>query len=99
MHAIFLICEFLGDLPIEEWVMEKVIEEIEAQVKIFPFCFQTVFICSFHKCHHLILAIKTYIWKLFQCHTNMQTIIKNVEGLGIEYDENIMCDVCRSVSY
>lgn len=24
--------------------------------------------------------------------------IKTVEGLGIEYDENVVCDVCRSVS-
>ena len=28
----------------------------------------------------------------------MQTMIKTVQGLGIEYDENVVCDVCRSVS-
>ena len=33
-----------------------------------------------------------------QCYTNMQQMIKTVEGLGIEYDENVVCDVCRSVS-
>lgn len=33
-----------------------------------------------------------------QCYTNMQNMIKTVEGLGIEYDENVVCDVCRSVS-
>ena len=27
----------------------------------------------------------------------MQNMIKTVEGLGIEYDENVTCDVCRSV--
>lgn len=32
-----------------------------------------------------------------QCYSNMQTMIKTVEGLGIEYDENVVCDVCRSV--
>ena len=33
-----------------------------------------------------------------QCHNNMETMIKTVDGLGIEYDENVVCDVCRSVS-
>lgn len=33
-----------------------------------------------------------------QCYNNMQKMIKTVEGLGIEYDENVVCDVCRSVS-
>ncbi len=28
----------------------------------------------------------------------MKTMIKTVEGLGIEYDENVVCDVCRCVS-
>ncbi|KAK2148927.1 hypothetical protein LSH36_474g00032 [Paralvinella palmiformis] len=31
-----------------------------------------------------------------QCYNNMQKMIKTVEGLGIEYDENVVCDVCRS---
>ncbi|XP_074649831.1 protein Jade-3-like [Tubulanus polymorphus] len=31
-----------------------------------------------------------------QCHEKMQETIKTAEGLGIEYDENIICDVCRS---
>lgn len=35
---------------------------------------------------------------IFQCHENMQLAIKTKKGLGIEYDENIVCDVCRSVS-
>ena len=26
-------------------------------------------------------------------------MIKTVEGLGIEYDENVVCDVCRCVSH
>ena len=34
-----------------------------------------------------------------QCYTNSQTLIKTVEGLGIEYDEDVVCDVCRSVSF
>ena len=29
----------------------------------------------------------------------MKTMIKTVEGLGIEYDENVVCDVCRCKSY
>ena len=28
----------------------------------------------------------------------MQKTIKTEEGLGIEYDEDVICDVCRSVS-
>ncbi|KAM4548957.1 protein Jade-3 isoform 2-T2 [Odontesthes bonariensis] len=31
-----------------------------------------------------------------QCHDNMQHAIETVEGLGIEYDEDVICDVCRS---
>ncbi|ELU08893.1 hypothetical protein CAPTEDRAFT_225697 [Capitella teleta] len=31
-----------------------------------------------------------------RCHDNTQEKIKNEAGLGIEYDENIVCDVCKS---
>ncbi|CAL8255606.1 unnamed protein product [Merluccius merluccius] len=31
-----------------------------------------------------------------QCHGNMRHAIETVEGLGIEYDEDVICDVCRS---
>ncbi|ODN02597.1 hypothetical protein Ocin01_04070 [Orchesella cincta] len=31
-----------------------------------------------------------------QCWEQVQTILKSQEGLGIEYDENVICDVCRS---
>lgn len=31
-----------------------------------------------------------------QCHDNMRHAIDTVEGLGIEYDEDVICDVCRS---
>ncbi|XP_050997052.1 protein Jade-3 isoform X2 [Acomys russatus] len=30
------------------------------------------------------------------CHENMNHAIVTVEGLGIEYDEDVICDVCRS---
>lgn len=33
-----------------------------------------------------------------RCWEKIQTIVKTEEGLGIEYDENVICDVCRSVS-
>lgn len=33
-----------------------------------------------------------------RCWEKVQKIIKEEEGLGIEYDENVICDVCRSVS-
>jgi len=32
-----------------------------------------------------------------QCHANLQQAIRTVDGLGIEYDENVVCDICRSV--
>ena len=32
------------------------------------------------------------------CFNNMQTKMRTVEGLGIEYDEDVVCDVCKSVS-
>lgn len=31
-----------------------------------------------------------------QCHENLQREIKTEQGLGIEYDEDVICDVCRS---
>ncbi|XP_029459478.1 protein Jade-3 isoform X2 [Rhinatrema bivittatum] len=31
-----------------------------------------------------------------QCFENMSHAIKTEEGLGIEYDEDVICDVCRS---
>lgn len=33
-----------------------------------------------------------------QCFENLQDTIKSQEGLGIEYDEDVICDVCRSVN-
>ncbi|XP_044746979.1 PHD finger protein rhinoceros [Coccinella septempunctata] len=30
------------------------------------------------------------------CWEKIQTILRNEEGLGIEFDENVICDVCRS---
>lgn len=32
-----------------------------------------------------------------QCHERMQDAMKTKEGFGIEYDENVACDVCRTV--
>ncbi|XP_063239806.1 PHD finger protein rhinoceros-like [Bacillus rossius redtenbacheri] len=31
-----------------------------------------------------------------RCWEKVQSIVKTEEGLGIEYDENVICDVCRS---
>ncbi|XP_014664808.1 PREDICTED: protein Jade-1-like [Priapulus caudatus] len=31
-----------------------------------------------------------------QAHENIQAAIKNGEGLGIEYDEDVICDICRA---
>lgn len=31
-----------------------------------------------------------------QCQEKMQLAIETEEGLGIEYDEDVVCDVCRS---
>ena len=35
---------------------------------------------------------------LLQCHENMEIKKKTEEGLGIEYDEDIVCEICRSVN-
>lgn len=32
-----------------------------------------------------------------QSWANMQEILKKEELLGMEYDENVICDVCRAV--
>eukprot|EP00061_Rhincodon_typus_P015235 g42796.t1 len=31
-----------------------------------------------------------------RCYDNMNHAIENEEGLGIEYDEDVVCDVCQS---
>lgn len=31
-----------------------------------------------------------------KCHESMNHAIETEEGLGIEYDEDVICDVCRS---
>ncbi|XP_033095736.1 uncharacterized protein LOC117100244 [Anneissia japonica] len=31
-----------------------------------------------------------------QCHSNIEHAIQTEEGLGIEYDEDVICDVCRA---
>ena len=43
-----------------------------------------------HVCAHAFVYL--------QCHEKMTAIMKTEEGMGIEYDEDIVCDVCRSVS-
>ncbi|CAH1267597.1 JADE3 [Branchiostoma lanceolatum] len=53
--------EVMGDTAIDEYTMERVIEELENK-----------------------------------CHENKQMTIETEEGLGIEYDEDVICDVCRS---
>lgn len=53
--------EEMGESMIDEWIMERIIEELENQ-----------------------------------SHESMQKTIKTEEGLGIEYDEDVICDVCRS---
>lgn len=32
-----------------------------------------------------------------RCWDRIQCLVKAEEGLGIEFDENVICDVCRSV--
>ena len=32
-----------------------------------------------------------------QSWANMQTLLKTEEVLGMEYEENVICDVCRAV--
>ncbi|KAI8508552.1 E3 ubiquitin-protein ligase Jade-2 [Branchiostoma belcheri] len=53
--------EVTGEAAIDEYTMERVIEELENK-----------------------------------CHENKQLTIETEEGLGIEYDEDVICDVCRS---
>jgi len=33
-----------------------------------------------------------------RCYDGMQEAMKNVGLVGIEYDEDVVCDICRSVS-
>ena len=31
------------------------------------------------------------------CYDGLQAAMKSTEGIGIEYDEDVVCDICRSV--
>ncbi|XP_022084537.1 protein Jade-3-like [Acanthaster planci] len=53
--------EDMNDPPIDEFTMERIIEECETQ-----------------------------------CHKNMEHAMQTEEGLGIEYDDDVICDVCRA---
>lgn len=54
-------CCFAGMLELDEYTMERVMEEFEQR-----------------------------------CYDNMNHAIETEEGLGIEYDEDVVCDVCQS---
>jgi len=32
-----------------------------------------------------------------RCYDGLKDAMKTTEGIGIEYDEDVVCDVCRSV--
>jgi len=32
-----------------------------------------------------------------RCYDGLQEAMKTTEGIGIEYDEDVVCDICRSV--
>ena len=32
-----------------------------------------------------------------RCYDGLQDAMKTTEGIGIEYDEDVVCDICRSV--
>ena len=32
-----------------------------------------------------------------RCYDGLQAAMKTTEGIGIEYDEDVVCDICRSV--
>ena len=32
-----------------------------------------------------------------RCYDGLQEAMKSTEGIGIEYDEDVVCDICRSV--
>ena len=34
-----------------------------------------------------------------RCYDGLQEAMKKTEGIGIEYDEDVVCDICRSVCY
>ncbi|XP_054754923.2 trichohyalin-like [Lytechinus pictus] len=53
--------EDMGDEPINEMTMERIISECDVQ-----------------------------------CNNNMEHAMQTEEGLGIEYDEDVICDVCRA---
>uniref|UniRef100_A0A3B5LJW2 Jade family PHD finger 3 n=1 Tax=Xiphophorus couchianus TaxID=32473 RepID=A0A3B5LJW2_9TELE len=61
LHGLNSELSHMGEVPIDELMMERVMEALERQ-----------------------------------CHDNMRHAIETVEGLGIEYDEDVICDVCRS---
>ena len=52
--------------------------------------------------HVLSLALcifpLNFLLFIFQCQESMMRAVATDEGLGVEYDEHVVCDVCRDVS-
>lgn len=46
-----------------------------------------------HWANFLMIQIQPF---QVRCYDKIQAIMKSEEGLGIEFDENVICDVCRS---
>lgn len=63
---------------------ERVVEELEVSVEMF-----------YYK-NHILIWFSFFLFNKVRCWDKIQAIMKSEEGLGIEYDENVICDVCRS---
>lgn len=74
-----------GAGPVSEEQFERVVEELEVSDVMRPIGF--VGNIATNPCH-----LRSQV----RCWDKIQAIMKSEEGLGIEYDENVICDVCRS---
>lgn len=62
---------------------------------IFPLFCNTSFVPALPELDELTME-QVLVELESQCEENMQEAIRAEEGLGIEYDEDVVCDVCRS---
>lgn len=73
-----------GLVPVTDEQFERVVEELEVRSP------------AARLASEFGINIIFFFHQQVRCWDKIQAIMKSEEGLGIEYDENVICDVCRS---
>lgn len=62
-------------------------------------CFNEFLFVFINQSVKFVFGFALILISFVQCSNRFQDALKTEKGLGIEYDEDVICDVCRSVSF